>query len=78
MRRTFLTEEQVEAEIARLTVTPEVKIARREARLRYKRRQRLYQLRVLEKRGKELLEAGFTIENIDELLAQEEQEEGEA
>lgn len=44
MRREFLTDEEVESEITRLTVTPEVKLARREQRLKYKRRQQLYLL----------------------------------
>ena len=57
MRREFLTDEEVESEITRLTVTPEVKLARREQRLKYKRRQQLYLLRALEKRGKELMDA---------------------
>lgn len=72
----FLTDEAVEAEIARLSATPEVKLARREMRLKYKRRQQLYQLRNLEKRGKELQEAGITLENIDEMVAEAELEEG--
>lgn len=68
MKREFLTDEQVEKEIKRLTVTEEVKIARRELRLKYRRRQQLYQLRALHKRGEELLEAGITVENIDEMI----------
>lgn len=74
-KREFLTEEAVEREIARLTETEEVKLARREMRLKYKRRQTLYTLRSLEKRGKELIEAGFTIENIDEMMSLAESEE---
>lgn len=76
MKREFLTDEKVESEIARLTATPEVKLARRETRLKYKRRQQLHQLRALEKRGKELMKAGVTIENIDEMMAQAELQEG--
>lgn len=52
MAKEFLTDEAVELEIARLTVSPAVKLARKELRLKYKRRQQLYQLRNLEKRGK--------------------------
>lgn len=78
MRREFLTDAEVELEIARLTELPEVKLARREQRLKYKRRQQLYQLRALEKRGKELKAAGITIENIDEMVAQAETREGDA
>ena len=68
MAKEFLTDEAVEEEIARLTNTEEVRLARREQRLKYKRRQHLYTLRALEKRGKELAEAGITIENIDEMM----------
>ena len=45
-----LTDEQVEKEIERLTQSPLVALARREQRLRYRRRQYLYQLRDLEKK----------------------------
>ena len=72
MAREFLTDEAVEMEIARLTKTEEVKLARREQRLKYKRRQQLYVLRALEKRGKELAEAGITIENIDAMMLEAE------
>lgn len=69
MAKNFLTDEDVEREIARLSTTDEVKPARRELRLKYKRRQQLYTLRALEKRGKELAEAGITIDNIDEMMS---------
>lgn len=77
MAKDFLTDEAVEREIARLTATDEVKLARRELRLKYKRRQQLYTLRALEKRGKELEEAGITLENIDEMMALAEEEDTE-
>ena len=60
-----LTDEQVEREIERLNASEAVALARREARLRYKRRQYLYQLRDLEKKGKALLKAGITREVLD-------------
>lgn len=75
MAKEFLTDEAVEREIARLTATEEVKLARRELRLKYKRRQQLYTLRALEKRGKELEEAGITLENIDEMMRLAEEDE---
>lgn len=63
MAREFgLTDDQVEQEIERLTKSPMVALARREQRLRYKRRQYLYQLRDLEKKGKALEKAGITME----------------
>ena len=69
MRRNhFLTDEQVEAEIERLTVTPEVRIARQEERLRYRRRQYMYKLRALEKRGRQLVTQGVTPENMERVL----------
>ena len=72
MAREFLTDEAVEREISRLTNTEAVKLARREQRLKYKRRQQLYVLRALEKRGKELAAAGITIENIDAMMLEAE------
>lgn len=60
-KTTFLTDEQVESEIARLTKTDAVKLARREQRVKYLRRQVLYSLRVLEKRGKQLMAQGVTM-----------------
>lgn len=60
-----LTDEQVEREIERLSASEAVALARREARLRYRRRQYLYQLRDLEKKGKALMKAGITREVLD-------------
>ena len=80
MARVILTDEQVEAEIARLTKTEEVKIARAEIRLRYKRRQQLYTLRNLFKRGAELMKEGATLDSIDlleKLIDGESNEHGE-
>lgn len=62
----FLTDEMVEEEIARLTESPYVKLARAEQRIKYKRRQYLYQLRDLEKRGKKLESEGFNPYEEDE------------
>lgn len=65
----FLTDEQVEEEIEKLSASEAVALARREARLRYKRRQYLYQLRDLEKKGKALLESGITREVLDAMYS---------
>ena len=62
-----LTDDQVEEEIERLSQSPYVALARREHRIRYRRRQFLYQLRDLEKKGKALENAGITMEVLDEL-----------
>lgn len=64
-RETVLTDEMVEAEIARLTKTEAVKLARREQRIKYRRRQQLYTLRALEKRGKQLIAQGVTMQDFD-------------
>jgi hypothetical protein len=69
MAKDFLTDEQVEKEIERLTKSPLVALARREQRLRYKRRQYLYQLRDLEKKGKALQAAGINMEVLDTMYA---------
>lgn len=69
MHANWLTDEAVEAEIARLQQSDFVKLARKELRLKYKRRQFLYNLRNLDKRGKELAKAGFTPENIEAMIA---------
>lgn len=58
--RDIFTDEQVEAEIERLSASELVKLARSEQRAKYRRRQYMYQLRSLEKRGAELEEQGFT------------------
>ena len=68
----WLTDEEVEREIERLNASEEVALARREARLKYKRRQRLYQLRDLEKKGKSLLAAGITREVLDSMYEEDE------
>ena len=63
----YLTDEQVEREIERLRESPLVALARKEERIRYKRRQVLYNLRALEKKGKQLQESGITMEMLQRL-----------
>lgn len=67
MAKEFLTDEQVEAEIAKLLKSPDVKLAKKEMRIRYRRRQYLYGLRNLEKKGKELADAGITMEMLENM-----------
>ena len=62
-----LTDEQVEQEIERLRNSPLVALARREQRIRYRRRQFLYTLRDLEKKGKALERAGINMEVLNAL-----------
>lgn len=65
MKNYGLTDEQVEAEIERLNQSEAVALARHEQRLKYRRRQYLYQLRDYEKKGKALMNAGITREMLD-------------
>ena len=60
-----LTDEQVEREIERLMESPLVKLAKKDELIRYRRRQYLYKLRGYEKKGKELADAGITIEILE-------------
>lgn len=68
----WLTDEEVEREIERLSQSEAVALARRAAALKYKRRQRLYTLRDLEKKGKAMMEAGITREILDAMYAEDE------
>ena len=65
MAKDFLTDEQVEMEIQRLLQPEEVQLAKKEIRIKYKRRQYMYQLRNMEKRGKQLISEGVTLDNIE-------------
>ena len=68
MAKDFLTDEQVEMEIDRLLRSDAVQLAKKEIRIKYKRRQYMYQLRNMEKRGKQLEAEGITMENMEEML----------
>lgn len=68
MAKDWLTDEQVEMEITRLLHTEEVQLAKKEIRIKYKRRQYMYQLRNMEKRGRQLIKDGINIDNIEEKL----------
>ena len=70
--REFLSDEAVEDEIARLQASPLVALARREERIRYRRRQYMYQLRQYEKKGRQLEADGITMEALDRLAAETE------
>lgn len=67
MAKLNLTDEEVEQEIDRLRKSPLVKLAKKEETIRMRRRQYLYTLRGYEKKGKELSEAGMTIELLEQL-----------
>lgn len=68
MAKEWLTDQEVEDEIEMLRTSPMVQLARKEQHLKYKRRQALYQLRNLEKRGFQLAKKGITMDNIESML----------
>ena len=70
MSKEKLTDAQVETEIKRLNNSQYVKLAQKEIRLKYKRRLHLYNLRSLEKRGKQLAEEGATLDSLENLIAE--------
>jgi hypothetical protein len=68
------TDEQVEAEIARLKGSEFVKLAKKEKQIKERRRQYMWTLQYMETRGKQLASNGVTFENIEEKLFGEEAE----
>lgn len=58
----LFTDEEIEQEIDRLKESEYVKLAKKEEQIRYRRRQYLYQLRMYEKKGRELAAAGITMD----------------
>lgn len=70
-----LTDEEVEREIERLNASEAVKLARHEQRLKNRRRQYLYNLRLLESKGKALMAAGMTWDVLDQLYKNEKEEQ---
>ena len=69
MARDYLTDEMVAEEVERLKDSEYVRLAQKEIRLKSKQRKWLYQLRWMEKRGRQLEEQGITMENIDRMIA---------
>lgn len=70
MARVILSEAEVEQEIKRLQQSEYVKLANKEVDLKYKRRRYLYNLRLREKRGRELASMGATLERLEEMIAE--------
>jgi hypothetical protein len=62
------TDEQVEAEIARLKSSDFVKLAKKEQQIKYRRRQTMWTLQYMEARGKQLVSQGITADNMEEIL----------
>ena len=69
MARDYLTDEMVAEEVERLKDSEYVRLAQKEIRLKSKQRKWLYQLRWMEKRGRQLEEQGITLENIERMIA---------
>lgn len=67
MAREFMSDEMVEEEILRLQASHHVKLARREEAIRNRRRQYMYQLRMYEKKGKQLEAQGITLDELEEM-----------
>lgn len=65
MAKGYLSDFQVELEIARLEKSPYVKLARYEEQLRQQRRVYLMELRSLEKKGMKLEAEGLTLDMIE-------------
>lgn len=70
MKRNTLTDEQVEQEIELLKKSPDVKLYKKHEYAINYRRQYLYCLRSMAKKGKELRESGITEESLEKLLAE--------
>lgn len=67
MKERFLTDAMVEQQIAELVNDPQVRLAKTELKAKYRRRQVLYKLRWLKKRGVELERQGWLPEYDEEL-----------
>ena len=68
MARKIWTDEEVEIEIHRLQNSEAVKLAKKEQQIKYRRRQQMWNLQFMEKRGKQLQEMGITAENMEAML----------
>ena len=62
------TDEGVEIEIHRLQESDDVRLAKKEQNIKYRRRQQMWTLQYMEKRGKQLREMGIDFDNIEEKL----------
>lgn len=69
-----LTDEEVEIEIHRLRQSEDVKLAKKEMNIRNRRRQYMWGLKCMERRGAQLREMGVTFENIESVLFPESEE----
>lgn len=68
MPRKYTPDELIDSEITRLRNTEAVKMAEKEMRLIYRKRKYLAQLRWMEKRGKQLMADGWTLDTLELLF----------
>lgn len=68
MARKQWTDEEVEIEIHRLQNSEAVRLAKKEQNIKYRRRQQMWTLHFMEKRGKELMKMGIDFDNIEARL----------
>lgn len=68
MANDIMTDEMVEQEISKLLESDLVKLAKKERRIKERRKQYLYNLRTYERRGRQLAAEGYTLENIAERM----------
>lgn len=68
MPRKITPDELIDSEIARLRSTEAVKLAQKEQRLRNRRQKYLADLRWMEKRGKQLMADGWTLDTLELLF----------
>ena len=66
-----MTDEQVEKEIKEILEDPDFKLAKKEQRLKYRRRQYLYNIRSLKAHGEELRKSGITEDVLEEMYREE-------
>lgn len=66
--REIMSMEDIENEIARLLNSEAVKLAKKESQVRNRRRNYMYTLRCMERRGRQLMAEGVTINDLEELI----------
>lgn len=71
MNRPYVPDEQLDAEIEKLKRSPDVKLAQKYNRVINRRRCYMHELRVAEKRGRELRANGITEETLERAYGRE-------
>lgn len=70
-KKDYIPDDQLDAEIARLRQSPDVRLAERYKRLMNRRRIYLYELRAAEKRGQALRAQGIDEDSLDSAYGEE-------